>query len=62
MARKASIKEYIFATCVVVAGLLVTSMYVLGCIQQERGRFQQNRDQRDQVKGQVQPVPHERNK
>jgi len=62
MARKASIREYIFATCVVVAGLLVTSMYVLGCIQQERGRFQQNRDQRDQVKGQVQPVPHKRNK
>lgn len=62
MARNASAKNVVFALCVVLAGLFVTSLYIIGCVQQQRGKYQRERDQRDHVKGQVQPVPHELNK
>ncbi|NUM55004.1 MAG: hypothetical protein HUU46_15255 [Candidatus Hydrogenedentes bacterium] len=48
--------------CLAAAALFITSLYVIGCIQQARGKYRHERDTRDHVKGQVQPVPHERNK
>ncbi|MCC6153813.1 MAG: hypothetical protein IT367_08660 [Candidatus Hydrogenedentes bacterium] len=62
MASKGFGKNYIIGLCVVLAGLVVASFYVIGCVQQQRGKYQQERDKRDHVKGQVQPVPHELNK
>ena len=62
MARKGYGRNYIIGLCVVLAGLFVSSFYIIGCIQQQRGKYQRERDERDQVKGQVQPVPHELNK
>lgn len=62
MANKGYGKNYIIGLCVVLVGLFVSSFYIIGCVQQQRGKYQQERDERDQVKGQVQPVPHERNK
>lgn len=46
----------------VIAALVITSLYVAGCIQQSLGKYRHERDTRDHVKGQVQPVPHELNK
>ena len=43
----------------ILAMLFIASLYVVGCIQQARGKYRHERDKRDQVKGQIQPVPHE---
>ena len=59
MAAKGNLKQRIATVCMVLAMLLVTALYVVGCVQQARGKYRHERDARDQVKGQIQPVPHE---
>lgn len=62
MAGKGYGKNFVAALCIALAGLFVTSLYIAGCVQQQRWKYQQERDPRDHVKGQVQPVPHELSK
>ena len=59
MKRKSNGKKLLATACMVIAMLLVASLYVAGCIQQARGKYRHERDKRDHVKGQIQPVPHE---
>lgn len=59
MATRKNARNLFAAACLVLAALFVGGLYVAGCIQQARGKYRHERDTRDHVKGQIQPVPHE---
>jgi len=54
-----NVRNIVATVCLVMAAVVVASLYVVGCVQQSRGKYRHERDTRDHVKGQVQVVPHE---
>ena len=59
MAAKSNVKNLVATVCMVLVMLFVASLYIVGCIEQQQGKYRGERDKRDHVKGQIQPVPHE---
>jgi hypothetical protein len=57
--KKNTPAQFLATALMIVLMLAVAGLYVVGCIQQARGKYRDKQDTRDHVKGQVQPVPHE---